>query len=140
MQEQRTTDDAHMAEVNRLWRAVKRDYFAVVLEMAGFTELDDRRYQRLNSNWDALCALDINVAASLYHGIEKVHMSFSRHNSPNSPANHRMRVMTAVLGVVDRGRAANPDVEVETVGELYALGEEALQRDVERVINDSKEG
>lgn len=42
--------EEHYEEVERLWRAVKRDYFHEVEVMAGIAEMDDPRWRRLLKN------------------------------------------------------------------------------------------
>lgn len=43
-----------------------------------------------------------------------------------------MPELDELVGIVRAGRMANPDAEVETVGDLYRLGEQAINEDIDR--------
>ncbi|MGH3484750.1 MAG: hypothetical protein ACRDPQ_16145 [Nocardioidaceae bacterium] len=129
-------DDAHWDEVERLWRLCRRDLGAAIKEMAGYQ--DGRAWDRLVKNWKALCDLDLDVAAALYHGIEQVQMAMSK----NGVTEHRHAQMRGTLGVLEIGRQANPDAETQTVGELYDLGKRAISDDIDHMTDapDDSEG
>lgn len=128
-----TREAAHYAEVNRLWRAVKRDFFVAVERVGGLNTTDPRhtRLKRLQRNWEALCELDVDIAASLYHGLNELAMSFARHGQVNSPMDRHSQQLDELVGIIKIGREANPDAVVTTAGELYKLGEEAIRREIE---------
>lgn len=130
-EEQRQKDEAHWREANRLWRAVKRDYLTAVEMIGGQRELDNARLRRLEDNWNALCALDIRVASRLAHGFEQLDGIIQRHGDPTGPDAHNLRQMQEAVEIARLGREANPEAEVDTVGELYALGEEEIRRQVD---------
>jgi hypothetical protein len=125
------TRDAHYAEADRLWQAIKRDYFREVEVFAGAREVDAGREKRFLKNWDALCTLDLDIASTVWHGLKEVEVMFGRMGEPNSPADHNLRQLGEFVEVLSKGREANPDAVVKTAGELYALGEEAIRREVE---------
>ncbi len=120
------TADDHWAEADRLWRAVRRDLTAAIFERAGYQE--GHAFSRLAKNWGQLCALDLDVAACLYHGVKQIQMMMVRLDQPYSPASHMIRQ----LGEVAARQEANPDDEVEASGELYALGQQALRDEAGR--------
>ncbi len=62
--------------------------------------------------------------------------SFSRLGEPDSPVDHRRRQFEEMLGVMEIGREANPEVEVETTGDLFRLGQEEIQRQIEDDFGD----
>lgn len=125
-------DEAHWIEVDRLWRAIKRDALVSVEHFAGLdVDSDGKRWKRLLRNWDALCAHDIDMASRLAHGWSELDRSLSKHGDPAGPSAHNLRQLTEILGVAEIGRVANPDAEVETLGELHRMGLDAIRRDVE---------
>lgn len=135
------SDDTRWAETDRLWRAIKRDLFPVIEAYAGFrypndtdekvTERLTKRATRLQQNWEALCRVDLDVATGILHGIEQATWNFPRHGEPYSPGDQANREMDELVGLVTKGREANPETKVETVGELVDLGEQAIRREVE---------
>lgn len=126
-------DEAHWIEVDRLWSAVKRDYCSVVEVFAGIDRLPeeekDRRLRRLGRNWNKLCDLDLDVASGLHHGVNEVSRMLAGFERPDGgPATRHGQRLVEALGVAELGREANPGAEVNTLGELYELGEEELRR------------
>ena len=121
------TNSERRSEVDRLWTAVKRDYFAAVETFAGIRgDQDDRRWNRLRANWRALCSLDTDRAALLAHGLHEVTMLFEA--DARGPADGHLEQLDEVHDVV---RALSPEAEVETFRTMYSLGEEALQRRID---------
>jgi len=50
-------------DFDKVWSAVKRDYFAAVEARAGFrVDLNDKRWRRLLNSWRMLCAVDHDAA------------------------------------------------------------------------------
>lgn len=127
-----TTSDAQPRgdELERLWRALRRDLANAVLEMSGFRE-GTVAVDRFEKNWVKLCDLDLDIAANLYHGIDQIHMLAGRLGKPNSPADHALRKLKEIVGLAGIGREQNPNAEVRTVGELVALGEQAVRDEVD---------
>ena len=126
-------DQAHWTEVERLWSAVKRDYFSVAEVFAGSDRLPedekDRRLRRLERNWNELCDLDLDVASGLHHGVNEVSMLLAGYDRPDGgPATRHDQRLKEALGVSKLGRDANPGADADTLGELYELGEEELRR------------
>lgn len=122
--------DQHVEDIERLWRALRRDLGNAVLEMAGFLD-STTAINRFEKNWAKLCDLDLDVAAKLYHGIEEVSMTAARLGKSNSPAQHALRQMDEVPGMAEIARAKNPDVVVSTLGELIKLGEVSIRREID---------
>ncbi|TML17054.1 MAG: hypothetical protein E6G39_04835 [Actinobacteria bacterium] len=118
------TNSERRSEVDKLWAAVKRDYFGAIETFTGIRgDQGDRRWNRLLANWRALCELDIDRASLLARGLREVSMLFDAHL--RGPADGHLDQLDEVHDVV---RALNPDPDLETFGSTYALGEEALQR------------
>jgi hypothetical protein len=126
-----------MTTEEQLWRAVKRDVLRMVEDCSGlFVSVHDgtprdggKAGKRLERNWMALCRKNPDVAAQLYHGFEQLQLLLSE-----SPASERyQQQLGELLGVVKIGREANPDVQVETLGELVDLGEEAIRGEVDKL-------
>src|SRR5262245_50890612 len=109
------TDEEHWDEVERLWRAIRRDFHSAVEEVGGLSDRHDRALRRLMRNWDTLCVLDIGVAAHLWHGFSEIAGVMGKHGDPTGPWAHRHRGFQEILGVITVGRDANPDTPVETV-------------------------
>jgi hypothetical protein len=123
------TDPERRSEADKLWVAVKRDYFVAVETIAGIRRDEgDARWTRLLKNWRALCALDIAVATQLVHGLREVSIVFDADH--RGPADSHLQQLDEMLGTADSGRAAN-DAEVETIGKVYELAEGALQRRID---------
>jgi hypothetical protein len=121
--------DDHCEEAERLWRAFRRDLSASILELAGFR--DGNALSRLQNTWERICDADLNIAAALYHGVSEVSGMMGRYGEPNSPADHHLRQLQELTGLVTIAREANPSIRVETVGELLSLGEEEIRRQVD---------
>lgn len=117
-------------EIERLWRAFRRDLSTTILLFGGFTD-DRKAADRLTKNWARLCELDLDIAALIHHGVEQVSCITGRIGEPNSPSEHHLRGLQELVGMATIARDANPDAEVETLGELVALGEKEIQRQVE---------
>lgn len=124
----------HWDQVDRLWTAVRRDMSPVILSSAGVisTDASDQAWKRFSRNWAKLCELDLSVATSLYHGVEQMHMAMARRNQPFSPSAQQIANMRELVGLATIARQANPDAETETLGELLALGEQAITADIDR--------
>ena len=130
------TNEEHYDEVDRLWRAVKRDLSSAIMEFAGFQ--DGKALDRLAKNWDKLCELDLDVAGRLYHGVEQVHMRMARNDKPNSPADHQLRQMSELVGMATIAREKHPDADVKALGELLSLGEKSIQEEIDAETGDAK--
>ncbi|MEO5842932.1 MAG: hypothetical protein ABIQ73_26475 [Acidimicrobiales bacterium] len=116
-----------VTDVEKLWTAVKRDYFVAVETFAGIRGEDgDIRWNRLVKNWRALCAVDTDRAARLAHGLREVTSVFDA--SHRGPADGHLQELSEIHDIV---RASIPEVDSETVGNLYAMGEEAMQRRID---------
>jgi hypothetical protein len=129
-------DVDHDQEVERLWRAVKRDTFRAV-EWIASVPGDPKAIERLQRNWTKLCELDLEVATALWHGIDQIGVSMARRGEQASPAAQRQRNLAEIVGLSEAGRAAKPDAEVSTVGELMKLGEDAIQAEIDRETGES---
>jgi len=126
-------DNERADEIERLWRAVKRDYFGVVVDVAGLRTFDQRRFERLRRNWIDLCKLDGDLAAHLAHGFEEVDEIIQRPGGVEAPFDRNTRTMAELVGVARIGRHANPDADVQTLGELVQLGEEVIAQELEAI-------
>ena len=121
------TNSPRRSEVDKLWTAVKRDYFSAVETFSGIrSDQGDRRWNRLLANWRALCSLDADRAAALAHGLREVSLLFDA--DVRGPADSHLEQLEEVHDIV---RVMMPDADAETFGTTYALGEEALQRRIE---------
>jgi len=122
----------HWDEIDRLWKAISRDFFVSLMLLAGLGDIkDETRLHRLLRNWDALCEKDIDIAASIAHGCELMSDGFSKLQDPSGPAARNEQRFNELFGVISIGRKANPDAEVKTVGELYKLGEAAIRSELD---------
>jgi hypothetical protein len=118
--------NSERVERDKLWAAVKRDYFAAVETVAGVrSDQDHRRWNRLLTNWRALCSLDTDRAAALAHGFHEVSMLFDA--DVRGPAADQSE---EIVEVHDALRAM-PNADEEPFRKMYALGEEALQRHID---------
>ena len=118
------TNTERRTEVDKLWTAVKRDYFFAVETFSGIRgDQGDRRWNRLLANWRALCALDTDRAAVLANGLREISMLFDA--DIRGPADGHIEPIDEIHEVV---RVMSPDADAETFATMYALGEEALQR------------
>jgi hypothetical protein len=75
------TDEKDWDELERLWRAVRRDVFFEIEAAAGFHPLGEsqlKRSRRLNRNWRRFAELDIDLASRLAHGLREVALLFSQ--------------------------------------------------------------
>jgi hypothetical protein len=103
-------DEREWDELERLWRAIRRDVFFEVEVAAGFQPLGDaqvRRSRRLNRNWRRFCELDIDLASRLAHGLREVAMSFSHVDvHGTTPMERHLRGLDTLitLGDVDTGK------------------------------------
>jgi hypothetical protein len=72
-------DSPNRDELERLWRAVKRDLLFEIEAFAGLHGLTEgeNRGRRLRRNWKRLCALDGAVGANLADGFQEVAMVLS---------------------------------------------------------------
>ena len=77
------------------------------------------------------CATRTLMQRSLYHGVSEISALMARWGQPDSPADHHLRQFEELTGIVAIAAAANPGVKVETVGELLALGEAEIRRQVD---------
>ena len=118
--------NSQRAEVDRLWAAVKRDYFAAIETVAGVRNAEDhRRWNRLLTSWRALCSVDKDRATSLAHGFHEVSMLFDA--DVRGPADDQSEQSTEVHDAL----RALPNADDERFRPMYALGEEALQRRID---------
>lgn len=83
--------DEHWDEVDRLWRAVRRDLGPVILSFAGVGERNDPAWKRLCGNWERLCAADLDAATRIYHGVHEISVMMARYDKADSPAGRQMR-------------------------------------------------
>jgi hypothetical protein len=94
-------------ELERLWRAIRRDVFFEVEVAAGFHPLGDaqmRRSRRLNRNWRKFCELDIDLASRLAHGLREVAMSFSEAGvNGTSPMERHLMGLDTDISLADAG-------------------------------------
>ena len=127
-----TAAEQHWDEVDHLWRAVRRDLGSAILCCAGYRD-GQAPINRLTGNWDRLCDLDIDAAASIYHGIEQIYIAMARMNEPNSPSEHRLRQLQELAGMAAIGRDQHPEAEVTTLGGLVSLGDEAIRKELDDV-------
>jgi hypothetical protein len=119
------TNSERGIEVDRLWAAIKRDYFVAVENFAGLRRDEgDRRWKRLVKNWRALCSVDTDLAARLARGLHEVSVVFDANH--RGPADGHLQQLDDTLD-----RAADHDAEVEHSRKVYELGEEALQRRID---------
>ena len=49
----------------------------------------------------------------------------------NSPADHHLRRLDEITGMAEIARAGHPHADVQTLGELIALGEKAVKDEIE---------
>jgi hypothetical protein len=72
-------DSPNREELERLWRAVKRDLLFEIEAFAGLHGLTEgeNRGRRLRRNWKRLCELDGAVGANLAGGFQEVSMVLS---------------------------------------------------------------
>ena len=72
-------DSPNREELERLWRAVKRDLLFEIEAFAGLHGLTEgeNRGRRLRRNWKRLCDLDGRVGANLASGFQEVAMVLS---------------------------------------------------------------
>lgn len=124
-------------EVYRLWRLLKRDLGGAILYFTGADDKADvRAYRRFRKNWIRLCAFDLDVAASIVHGITELSMMMGR-NGPGDRLDQRLQ---EIVQVAQMGRDANPDAEVRTVGDLVALGEKAIADEIDADLDEDGSG
>ncbi|MEO5839460.1 MAG: hypothetical protein ABIQ73_02790 [Acidimicrobiales bacterium] len=125
------TDSHRRNEADKLWTAVKRDYFVAVETVAGTRPPaeGDVRWTRLLKNWRALCSMDIDLARQLNHGLREVSLVFDA--DQRGPADgHLMQQLNQIPETPDSGSAAS-DPEFETAAKLHDLAEGALQRRID---------
>jgi hypothetical protein len=128
-------------ETAQLIRAIRRDLSGAIMLFASSYEddtLERAAWKRLIRNWDRLCAEDLAVAAGIYHGIDEVRLWLAQYGKPNSPAAYLQGEMNEAVGVMKAGSAANPDARVGTIGELYELGRQAIQDEIERDLTEEE--
>ena len=72
-------DSPNREELERLWRAVKRDLLFEIEAFAGLHGLTEgeNRGRRLRRNWKRLCELDGAVGENLASGFQEVSMVLS---------------------------------------------------------------
>jgi hypothetical protein len=81
--------DSADEEVERLWRAFRRDLTPAILESAGVQE--GNAIKRLTRTWERLCEVDLEVAAGIHRAVEQVSLITGRLGELNSPADHNLR-------------------------------------------------
>jgi len=128
-------NEKHLEDRERLWEALEGDLSPAILEMAGHPD-EGGAVNRLVETWDKLCDLDLDLAASLYHGVEEIYMMMGKSGAPNSPADHRVRRMDEIVGLIKIAREKHPDAKTKTVGELVDLAEDTIRGE----IDDETEG
>jgi hypothetical protein len=116
-------------KTDQLWRAFRRDLSASILELAGARR--GNALGRLHKTWERLCDTNLDAATAIYHGIKEIEDLTARYGEPNSPADHRLRQMGELTGMIAIAAASNPGIKAWTVGELLALGEEEIRRQVD---------
>ena len=108
-------------DFDKVWSAVKRDYFAAVEARAGFrVDLNDKRWRRLLNSWRMLCAVDHDAAMRLAGGLQEVASAFEHSGDRRREA----RPLQVDQFLEQHG----PDeCDEETIG-ILTLGGAALQR------------
>lgn len=127
-------NDQHWEDVDRLWRALRRDLGTAILEGAGVR--DGQTLVRILSTWERLCEVDLDVAAGIYHGMQQITMAMARHGQVNSPSAHHLGQLSEQVGLAEIGRAKHPEAGAETVGDLIALGEVAIRSEIDAETGD----
>jgi hypothetical protein len=130
--------EEHFAEVDRLWIACRRDLADAVEELAGFS--GGSRHgasSRFQSNWERLCATDLRAAAAIYRGLSQIVSVAARRDQPDSPSEHGVRDLQELAGIVEVGRSAHPDSQVEAIDELYDLGMQAIRDEIDHDLGDA---
>lgn len=123
------TKSQHGSEADKLWVAIKRDYFVAVETVAGVRPDEGAiRWTRLLKNWRALCAVDLAVAAQLAHGLREVSLVFDA--DYRGPADRHLQQLDEMFETPDRGRAAI-NVEDGAISTMHELAEGALQRRID---------
>src|SRR5579875_3956330 len=117
----------HYEEIGRVWQRCGRDLPAAIHAAAGFTD-NTAALDRLTENWQRLAELDIDIAAMLYQGLERVRTAMARHGEDLSPAEHDLK---EIIGIVSIARVKYPDAQVNTLEELLDLGDAAIRKEID---------
>lgn len=118
----------HYVELDRLWRAVKRDvFFQAELSFRGLDDAAQARCHRMYRNWQKLCDLDLDVADRLAHGLEDVAGVLSS----GRVLEHRWPGLRERSGMERIAREVDPDIEERHRAELVALAEDAIRREID---------
>jgi hypothetical protein len=109
-------DAEHFEKLERLWRAVRRDFmFSVEIGAGLHPDVDGKRHRRLWNNWRKLCELDIEIAGRLAQGFTDLAQSLAymklEDSLYGSPMDKYHEGLDQMLGVASLGRDANPDTE-----------------------------
>ena len=81
-----------------------------------------------------LVDLDVAAAAHLHHGFEQIDMMMVQ---DGRVTNHHHGEWREILGLAEIARQRHPDANVETVGDLIALGEESIRDEIDTETGDS---
>ena len=125
-----TNDDEHRDEVDRLWRSFHRE-LSSLLESARLRKRK-KPARRLFQTWERLCESDPGAASRVWEVMQGISGKLARFDEPNSPAEHRGRIHDEVIGLMQIGRAANPDAGGQTADELIKLGEQAIRDEIDK--------
>jgi hypothetical protein len=108
-------------DFDKVWSAVKRDYFAAVEARAGFrVDLNDKRWRRLLNSWRMLCAVDHDAAMRLAGGLQEVASAFEHVDD--------RRREPRPLQVNEFLMHHEPDDSDDDTSSVLTLGGAALQR------------
>ena len=111
----------HQQDAEKVWAAVKRDYFAAVETSAGLrVELNDKRRVRLLNSWRMLCAVDPDVAQRLAAGLDEVALALR----DAGDRRHEPRPLQVSKFLTQH----EEDDDDEELGGVLTLGGAALQR------------
>jgi hypothetical protein len=122
-------------QADRLLRAFLRDvssYLRGHLDPAEAEESHKGRYSRMHRSWERLSEASPDVAGFVAHTLASIGSEFAWGSATGERwAEISGRYADEFLGVAAVGRAANPDAEVRNLGELHALGEAEIQRQID---------
>jgi hypothetical protein len=125
------SSDDQLEEYERLVRSFRRDLSAWILEVSGLRETTNAPYRRILRTWDRICEIGMPGACSIAAALTGLAGELERYGDPDGPAETRGRAQDELIGLMKIGRAANPNAEVETFGDLVRLGEQEIQRQVD---------
>lgn len=124
------SDYDHLEEVKRLREAFKRDRGAWILEAARGQENGDAA-KRLDATMKRLREVDTELISEMNRLTEQAHSAGRHIGDPRSPEAAITGSLREMIGLGRIGYEANPDAEVETLGEILRLGEQEIRRQVD---------